>query len=78
MAVTNHFNALDDCVYLAARGASQKPIFKCSFLYKASPCPINTSVLQEVWFIITLSFMQWAGACSGPHCIHCASQAGIL
>lgn len=56
--------------FIPLQGPHKRTFFKCSFLYKTSPDAINTFDLQEVWFIITLIFMQWAGACTAPHCIH--------
>lgn len=72
-AVTSHFNTSADHVYPTVtflhQGPHKRTFFKCSFLYKASPDPINTSILKKsvVYHHSQLHAMSWSLCSSSLH-----------
>lgn len=52
------------------RGPTEGHFSSVVFCTRPVQIQLTPLSLQEGWFIITLSFMQWAGACTAPHCIH--------
>lgn len=72
-AVTNHFNTSADHIYPTAtflhQGPHRRTFFKRSFLYKASPDPVNTSVLtgRVVYHHSQLHAVGWSLYSSSLH-----------